>query len=158
MRHLSVCLDDVYVTCAPERVLDICKILEEEFSPTRTSGCTTARRGSVIPPGIETLTRVAQLTRPGAVVWRGDDSLPSSQQGSRFWGSQWGNLSTSGSFSKKADEHRTLFQSIPAVEDPQAASWLLLLMCASTRANYWLRGVQPVWTSILGFGKAEVSS
>ena len=34
----------------------------------------------------------------------------------------------------------------PTVEDPQAA-WLLLLMCASTRANNWLRRVQPEWTS-----------
>ena len=47
---------------------------------------------------------------------------------------------------EKADEHSTFFQRIPMVEDPQAA-WLLLLMCASTRANFWLRGVQPEWTS-----------
>ena len=49
-------------------------------------------------------------------------------------------------FDEKSDEHRTLFQRIPMVENPQAA-WLLLLMCASTRANFWLRGVQPEWTS-----------
>ena len=39
-------------------------------------------------------------------------------------------------------KHSTLFQHIPVVEDPQAA-WLLLLMCAATRANYWLRCVRP---------------
>ena len=43
---------------------------------------------------------------------------------------------------RKTEEHSVLFQRIPAVEDPQAA-WLLLLMCASTRANYWLRSVRP---------------
>ena len=47
---------------------------------------------------------------------------------------------------EKSDEHRTFFQRISMVEDPQAA-WLLLLMCAPTRANFWLRGVQPEWTS-----------
>ena len=47
---------------------------------------------------------------------------------------------------EKVDEHQTLFQRIPVVEDPQAA-WLLLLISASTRANFWLRGVQPEWTA-----------
>ena len=36
----------------------------------------------------------------------------------------------------------TLFQRIPWLSDPQSA-WLLLLMCASTRANFWLRSVHP---------------
>ena len=68
--------DDVSVTCAPERVLDVYKILEEEICAhthiRMHHGKTQVwNRGSVIPPGIETLTRVAQLTRPGAVVSRG---------------------------------------------------------------------------------------
>ena len=39
-------------------------------------------------------------------------------------------------------EQATLFQRIPWVQDTQAA-FLLLLMCLSTRANFWLRSIQP---------------
>ena len=38
-----------------------------------------------------------------------------------------------------------LFERIPRVNDPQAA-WLLLMMCASTRCNFWLRAVRPELT------------
>ena len=66
---------------------------------------------------------------------------------------------------EKSDEHRTLFQRIPMVEDPQAV-WLLLLMCASTRANFWLRPTHDahVWECLKrilnchGGGSAEVSA
>ena len=44
--------------------------------------------------------------------------------------------------SLKSVEHETLFEGIPQVGDTQAA-WLLLLMCASPRENFWLRGVLP---------------
>ena len=59
------------------------------------------------------------------------------------------------------------------MNDPQAA-WLLLMMCASTRANFWLRAVRPelteavatrhdanVWNclrTILGTRRAPASS
>ena len=39
---------------------------------------------------------------------------------------------------KKADEQRTLLESIPMVTDLQSA-WLILLHCASARANHLLR-------------------
>ena len=39
-------------------------------------------------------------------------------------------------------DHETLFERIPQVGDTDAA-WLLLLMCASPRANFWLRSVNP---------------
>ena len=145
-------LDDVYVTCAPDRVLEVHKILEEEiFAHTHIRmhhGKTQVwNRGSVTPPGIEELTRVAQLTKPGTVVWKGDDRLPAAQQGLKILEIPVGQPEYVRKFlEEKAHEHHTLFQRIPVVEDPQAA-WLLLLMCASTRANFWLRGVQPEWTA-----------
>ena len=40
------------------------------------------------------------------------------------------------------EEQKLLFDRIPVVPDVQSA-WLILLVCASTRANFWLRGVQP---------------
>ena len=83
---------------------------------------------------------MAQLTKPGTVVWKGDDRLPAAQQGLKILEIPVGQPEYVRKFlEEKAHEHHTLFQRIPVVEDPQAA-WLLLLMCASTRANFWLRG------------------
>ena len=45
----------------------------------------------------------------------------------------------------KSAEQDLLFQRIPLLEDTQAC-WLLLLMCAATRANFWLRAVCPEHT------------
>ena len=41
-----------------------------------------------------------------------------------------------------ADQHSTLLQRIPAIQDLQA-EWLLLLYCASPRCNYILRMLRP---------------
>ena len=43
---------------------------------------------------------------------------------------------------KKVTEHQTLLERSPVVSDVQSAR-LLLLFCAATRANYWLRAVRP---------------
>ena len=42
----------------------------------------------------------------------------------------------------KSAEPDLLFHRIPLMKDTQAC-WLLLLMCAATRANFWLRAVHP---------------
>ena len=87
------------VICAPERVWTSTRFWKKRFAHTHIRmhhGKTQVwNRASVIPQGVETLTRVAQLTRPGAVVWRGDDGLPPSQQGIKILGIPVGNLSTS---------------------------------------------------------------
>ena len=73
--------------------------------------------------------------RPDAVVWKGDASLPAGQQGVKILRVPVGQPEFVQSFlERKSEEQSTLFERIPAVADPQAA-WLLLLMCASTRAN-----------------------
>ena len=141
-------LDDVYVICSPRRVLQVHQILEEELlNHAQISvhyGKTQVwNRGGVPPPGMDILTRAARRLKPEAVVWRGDTSLPRCQQGVKILGVPVGQPEFVVSFlERKSEEHSVLFQRIPAVEDPQAA-WLLLLMCASTRANYWLRSVRP---------------
>ena len=43
---------------------------------------------------------------------------------------------------KKAFKHRTLLDRIPQLPDVQSA-WSLLLHCASAKANYFLRVVEP---------------
>ena len=81
--------------------------------------------------------------KPEAVVWRGDASLPRCQQGVKILGVPVGQPELVQSVLRQnSEEQSTLFQRTPTVEDPQAA-WWLLLMCAFTRANYWLRCVRP---------------
>ena len=43
---------------------------------------------------------------------------------------------------RRAQKHAELHERIPHVEDTQAC-WLLLLMCAATRAKFWLRIIRP---------------
>ena len=141
-------LDDVYVTCAPERVWEVHRILEEEiFAHTQIKmhyGKTQVwNRGQVTPRGVEALTRAAQQVKRGAIVWRGDTRLPEAQQGVKILGIPVGQPGFVMAFlEQKSQEHALLFERIPAVDDPQSA-WLILVMCAATRANFWLRGVQP---------------
>ena len=95
------------------------------------------------PEGIEELTRIARRVRPDAVVWRGDQNLPPREQGLKVLGVPIGHPEfVKEFFEGKSREQVTLFQSIPWIEDTRAA-FALLLMCGSTRANYWLRTVQP---------------
>ena len=145
-------LDDFCVICSPHRVLEVHQILEEELRNhaqiSLHHGKTQAwNRAGVQPRGIDILTRAARSMRPDAVVWRGDASLPAGQQGLKILGVPVGQPEFVQSFlERKSEEHSTLCERIPAVADPQAA-WLLLLMCASTRANYWLRCVRPdLWS------------
>ena len=84
--------------------------------------------------------------KPDAVVWRGDPLLPVQKQGLKVLGIPIGQPAFVADFlESKSREQQTLFQRIPWVNDPQAA-YLLLLMCASTRANFWLRSVRPEQT------------
>ena len=89
---------------------------------------------------------MARCVKPEALVWRGDLELLLSQQGMRVLGLLIGQPEFVRDYlERKNQEHETLFQRIPWLNDPQAA-WLLLFMCASTRANFWLRAVRPDFT------------
>ena len=125
-------LDDVYVICAPHRVLDVHRILEEELQNhaqiSLHHGKTQVwNRAGVPPRGMDILTRVAGKVNPEAIVWRGDASLPRGQQGVKILRVPVGQPEFVHSF---LDEKRKnlLFCSntfIPAVEDPleQRAVW-----------------------------------
>ena len=77
------------------------------------------------------------------MVWKSDPELPLSQNGLRVLGAPIGHpLYIVDQLDSKSAEHELLFQRIPAAEDLQAA-WLLLLFCGATRANFWLRMIQP---------------
>ena len=72
-------LDDVYVTCAPERVLAVRRILRQEIHPLWKNTDLEPRRGEH-PVGVD----------PDAVVWRGDAQLAPQQQEISCWDRQLG--------------------------------------------------------------------
>ena len=94
------------------------------------------------PDGIEELTKVAKLVKPDAVVWKGDSSLPREWQGIRVLGAPIGTPEYVADQLAHKREQETLFMRIPTVQDTQTC-WLLLMMCASTRATLWLRMIRP---------------
>ena len=71
-------------------------------------------------------------------VWRGNSTLDEAEQGVMILGIPVGQPGFVRRFlEKKSEEQKLLFDRIPVVPDVQSA-WLILLMCASTRANFWL--------------------
>ena len=101
-------------------------------------------RGSVAPQGWETLTAAARELDPSAVVWKGDPSLPPSEQGVKIPGIPLGHPEyVQNQLQRVSASHRQLLERIPSVQDLQAA-WLLLLCCAGTRANFLLKAIPHI--------------
>ena len=86
-------LDDIYVICAPERVLEVHRILRLRCSPTHRSGCTESRRshsgGCRVP-------EQGDQTR-GNCVERGLN-IAEAEQGVKIWSFQSGNQGSCGGF------------------------------------------------------------
>ena len=149
--RLLAFFDDIYIASMPDRVSEAHTTVEEEFSTHAHihlhHGKTKVwNRGGVEPEGIAELTRRARQVRRDAVAWKGDQQLPPNQQGLRVLGVPIGQPEFVLDFLEaKSKEHATLFERIPWVQDFQAA-FLLLLMCGSTRANFWLRTVESELT------------
>ena len=100
-------------------------------------------RGGIEPSGVEEMARAARVVKPDAVVWRGDPLLPTSQQGVKVLGIPIGHTKHVREFlERKTRQQEVLFQRIPSVNDTQAVL-LLLTMCGTTWANFWLRAVRP---------------
>ena len=137
-RLLGRCVRDLQT----RTVVEVFKILEEEVSGHSEIrlhlGMTQVwnRQASFRQVSIS-LSRRARVVKPDAIVWRGDASFAFGTTGSEdFWAGVRAFLSL------KSVKRETLFERIPQVGDTQAA-WLLLLMCASPRATFWLRSVNP---------------
>ena len=86
-----------------------------------------------------------------AVVWRGSD-VPTVQQASRFLGHLLGTTIACRTNWKGLPEHQRFMDMLPSVPNLHS-SWLLLVHCASARANYLLRSVCP--ESVRGFAEAH---
>ena len=94
------------------------------------------------PAICEVLDRVAQAADPAAKVWKGSEVLPN-QQGLKILGAPFGHPEfVAAQLERSFQKQETLIRRIPFVPDLQAA-WLILLHCASARANYLLRVVDP---------------
>ena len=143
-------LDDIYVVCMPERVADVYAIIQQElFAHARISvhhrKTQVWNRGGIVPQDIDIITAAARVRVPDAVVWRGAQELPAARQGLKVLGAPTGHPQYVQEFLRRKSEEQVLFERIPLVNDPQVG-WLLLWMCASTRANFWLRMVSPELT------------
>ena len=78
---------------------------------------------------------------PDARVWKGDG--PSHEQSIRVLGIPVGHDDfVQAQLQSTTEKHRTLFERLQSVQDPQSA-WLLLLFCANSRATCSLRDLPP---------------
>ena len=100
-------------------------------------------KAGVIPTGSERLTAAARVADPTATVWRGDLGLPPEEQGVKILGTPLGHPSfVRSQLATLSAKHDQLISKILHIQDLQCA-WILLLYCASIRANYTLRVVHP---------------
>ena len=86
---------------------------------------------------------VARIHDPEAIVWRGDVSLPTVDQGVRLLGTPLGHPDfVRAQLASWSTVHDQLMQQVPTIPDLQCA-WMMLLYCCAGRANYTLRVVHP---------------
>ena len=146
--RLFAFMDDIYVSSKPDRTGALHQSLDREMwehARIRLHQGKTQlwNRGGVAPEGWEMLTVAARRSDPSAVVWKGDPSLPVSEQGLRILGTPLGHPEYVHDQLRRASaDHRLFLERIPAVQDLQSA-WLLLSYCAGTRANNLLRSIPP---------------
>ena len=82
----------------------------------------------------------------GSPVWVGDPTLPPELQGIHVLGTPLGHDAfQKAALLAKRCQHDALLDKLPGLPGLQTA-WLLLLMCACPRSNYWLRMMQPFIT------------
>ena len=90
----------------------------------------------------EALTAAARIEDEDAIVWRGDPALPPQEQGVKILGTPLGHAAfVQDQLARLSTSHDVLLERIQAVPDFQVA--LLLVFCAASRANYYLRVVHP---------------
>ena len=125
-------LDDLYLVSLPERVGAMHNLAQHEL----WTHCRIRVHGG------KRLEPIRTQTRPTARVWRGSE-VPTVEQGIKVLCTPIGhNDHVLQLLTKIQDKHRVLLDVIPTVPDIQSA-WLLLLHCASARANCCIRVVRP---------------
>ena len=120
-------IDDLYIICQPDRVGDVHVLLQQHlWDHTRVS----LHLGKT-----KVWNKSGEVATPGAIVWRGDTSFLTSEQGFKVLGVPLGHPDFVERFlQKKIDEHKVLLERIPAIPDVQAA-WINLSYCAPNRTS-----------------------
>ena len=145
--HLFAYLDDTIFVSSPLRVGPVYAALQQSLNVhvgiQINAGKTQIwNKAGVRPEVCNVLERVARISNPRAIVWRGSQ-LPSEMQGIKILGTLLGHPDfVVRHLQGVLEEQRVLLKRIPLVGDLQSA-WLLLLHCASARANYQIRSVTP---------------
>ena len=135
--------DDLYVVCRLERVVEVFSILRAELWQHAKiqihQGKTQVwNRGSTAPENIDVLQQAARMVDPDAVVWRGDENIPTEDQGVVILGPRWGTPILWGGICNRSWLPTAFCWS----ESPRSLICNplgILLFCASTRANFLLR-------------------
>ena len=129
---LMAFLDDVYVVNArPDNVLHSYRVLVEELwthACIRINGGKTQvwNQSGSQPHGCDILQRIAVLSDPDVVVWRGSD-VPTVHQGIKILGTPLGHHDFVQNFLERvADEHQQFLDLLSVVPNLQS-SWLLLV-------------------------------
>ena len=100
-------------------------------------------RGGVDPANIQFSSRMLLSLTQTRLFGEEDEVLPTIDQGVVILGTPLGHSDfVQRHLQSKVESHRVLLERIPAVPDVQAA-WLILLFCASARANFLLRALPP---------------
>ena len=140
-------LDNIFIGVAPERLAILHRLVETalwDHARIRINQGKTQiwNRAGVFPAGCEHIVEAGRRASP-PVVWRRDQSLPTSEQGIRVLGIPFGHSDhVTAELRSSNEEHSTWLSRILAVRDLQCA-WLLLLFCAAARASYLLRVLPP---------------
>ena len=147
--RLFAFLDDIYIwSPSPNRMATLHTTIQEQLLvhtgiQIHHGKTQLWNKAGVAPAGSVALTAAAQVHDPDAIVWRRDAELNTEDQGLIILGTPLGHEDfVRSNLAKKSGKHDQLIQKILNVPDLQCA-WILLLYCASTRANYILRVVHP---------------
>ena len=142
-------LDDIYLVCRPNRVAAVCEIVRQELQRHTNIDIHCGKtkiwnRSGEKPSGVDQLTVAARVQDPRAIVWRGDQEIPVSEQGMKVLGVPLGRDEYAAKFlEKKTEHHDTLFAKDSV--GPRRPSQLVVAVpfCAPRGPTFILRNVNP---------------
>ena len=134
--HLFAFLDDIYVICAPDRVAEVYRVLEAKLwahARIRVNVLDWNESGREPEGCAHTL---------GPRAWCGNK--PPEERGVTILGTPLGHPDfVKARLEEVLVEHKVLLEKLGWLSDLQSAWLLLLLYCATARANYHTRVVPP---------------